>query len=99
MQFRSRSTESVRSHFSSWQATGHATKKVELGQIIGIRSWIVARDPTCFQHINGALNVGCTKAEVVEVVLAVAIFAEFPAAINAMVVAKQIFADRAAGKK
>jgi alkylhydroperoxidase/carboxymuconolactone decarboxylase family protein YurZ len=36
---------------------------------------------------------------VVEVVLAVAIFAGFPAAINAMVIAKQVFADRAASKK
>ena len=45
-------------------------------------------------HINGALNVGCTEAQVVEVVLAVAIFAGFPAAINAMVIAKQVFADR-----
>jgi 4-carboxymuconolactone decarboxylase len=47
-------------------------------------------------HINGALNVGCTKAEVVEVILAIAAFAGFPAAINAMVIAKQVYADRAA---
>jgi 4-carboxymuconolactone decarboxylase len=50
--------------------------------------------PQLVVHINGALNVGCTEAEVVEVVLAVAIFAGFPAAINAMVIAKQVFADR-----
>ena len=34
-----------------------------------------------------------------EIILAVAIFAGFPAAINAMVIAKQVFADRAADKK
>ena len=50
--------------------------------------------PQLVVHINGALNVGCTEAEIVEVVLAVAIFAGFPAAINAMVIAKQVFADR-----
>jgi len=50
-------------------------------------------------QINGALNVGCTEAEVVEIFLAIAIFAGFPAAINAMVIAKQVFADRAASKK
>jgi 4-carboxymuconolactone decarboxylase len=50
--------------------------------------------PQLVVHINGALNVGCTEAEVIEVVLAVAIFAGFPAAINAMVIAKQVFADR-----
>ena len=55
--------------------------------------------PQLVVHINGALNVGCTEAEVVEIILAVAIFAGFPAAINAMVIAKQVFADRAAGRK
>ena len=54
--------------------------------------------PQLVVHINGALNVGCTEAEVVEIILAVAIFAGFPAAINAMVIAKQVFADRAASK-
>jgi 4-carboxymuconolactone decarboxylase len=54
--------------------------------------------PQLVVHINGALNVGCTEAEIVEVVLAVAIFAGFPAAINAMVIAKQVFADRAKNK-
>ena len=51
--------------------------------------------PQLVVHINGALNVGCTEAEIVEVLLAVAIFAGFPAAINATVIAKQVFADRA----
>ena len=50
--------------------------------------------PQLVVHINGALNVGCTEAEVVEIILAVAIFAGFPAAINAMIIAKQVFADR-----
>jgi 4-carboxymuconolactone decarboxylase len=55
--------------------------------------------PQLVVHINGALNVGCTEAEVVEVILAIAVFAGFPAAINAMVIAKQVFADRAASRK
>jgi 4-carboxymuconolactone decarboxylase len=55
--------------------------------------------PQLVVHINGALNVGCTEAEIVEIILAIAIFAGLPAAINAMVIAKQVFADRAASKK
>jgi alkylhydroperoxidase/carboxymuconolactone decarboxylase family protein YurZ len=35
----------------------------------------------------------------VEIILAVAIFAGFPAAIDAMVIAKRVFAERAADKK
>jgi len=49
-------------------------------------------------HINGALNGGCTEPEVVEIIPTVAIFAGFPAATNAMVIAKQVFAGRAASK-
>jgi 4-carboxymuconolactone decarboxylase len=35
-------------------------------------------------HIAGALNVGCQPAEIVEVILQMAVFAGFPAAINAL---------------
>jgi 4-carboxymuconolactone decarboxylase len=56
-------------------------------------------EPQLVVHINGALSVGCTEAEIVEIILAIAVFAGFPAAINAMVIAKQVFAERAAGKK
>src|SRR5436190_3824123 len=38
-------------------------------------------------HINGALNVGCEATEIVEVILQMAVFAGFPAAINALNVA------------
>ena len=42
-------------------------------------------------HIKGALNVGCTKAEIVEVILQMAVFAGFPAAINGINAAREIF--------
>lgn len=45
-------------------------------------------------HIHGALNVGCTRQEVVEVILQMAIYAGFPAAINGMQAAKRVFAQR-----
>ena len=45
-------------------------------------------------HINGALSVGVTPAEIVEALMQVAIYAGFPAATNAMRVAKRVFADR-----
>lgn len=45
-------------------------------------------------------NIVDAQGEVVEVILAVAVLAGFPATINAMVIAKQVFADhRAAAKK
>lgn len=45
-------------------------------------------------HIHGALNVGCTRTEVVEVILQMAVYAGFPAALNAMFAAKEVFAAR-----
>jgi 4-carboxymuconolactone decarboxylase len=45
-------------------------------------------------HVNGALNVGCTPAEIVEVIIQMALYAGFPAALNAVFTTKQVFAER-----
>jgi 4-carboxymuconolactone decarboxylase len=45
-------------------------------------------------HIHGALNVGCTREEVVEVIMQMAVYAGFPAALNGLAVAKEVFAQR-----
>ncbi len=50
-------------------------------------------------HIKGALNVGCTKQEIVEVILQMAVYAGFPAAMNAMYAAKEVFMERERRKK
>jgi 4-carboxymuconolactone decarboxylase len=42
-------------------------------------------------HIKGALNVGCKQQEIVEVILQMAVYAGFPAAINALNVAREVF--------
>ena len=42
-------------------------------------------------HIKGALNVGCTKQEIVEAILQMAVYAGFPKAMNAMYAAKEVF--------
>ena len=45
-------------------------------------------------HINGALNVGCKPEEIVEVIIQMAVYAGFPAALNAMFVVKEVFQQR-----
>jgi 4-carboxymuconolactone decarboxylase len=47
-------------------------------------------------HIHGALNVGWTAAEVSEVVMQMAVYAGFPAALNGLAALKEVLADRAA---
>ena len=46
-------------------------------------------------HIQGALNVGVTQEEVVEVMMQMAVYAGFPAALNGLFAAKEVFAARA----
>ena len=45
-------------------------------------------------HIHGALNVGCTREEVVEIIMQMAVYAGFPAALNGLLAAKDVFAER-----
>ena len=45
-------------------------------------------------HIHGALNVGCTRQEVVEVIMQMAVYAGFPAALNGLFAAKEVFNER-----
>ncbi len=48
-------------------------------------------------HIHGALNVGCTRQEVIEVIMQMAVYAGFPAALNGLFAAKDVFKERDEG--
>ncbi|WP_338639579.1 carboxymuconolactone decarboxylase family protein [Burkholderia pyrrocinia] len=45
-------------------------------------------------HIEAALNVGCTRDEIVEVFMQMAVYAGFPAALNALFAAQEVFVRR-----
>lgn len=45
-------------------------------------------------HINGALNVGVSRQEIIEIIIQMAVYAGFPAALNAMYAAKEVFEER-----
>lgn len=45
-------------------------------------------------HINAALNVGVSRQEVVEVIMQMAVYAGFPAALNGLFAAGEVFAGR-----
>jgi 4-carboxymuconolactone decarboxylase len=46
-------------------------------------------------HLHGASNVGCSEQEIVEVIMQMAVYAGFPAALNGLFAAKEVFAQRA----
>ena len=45
-------------------------------------------------HINMALNIGISKEEILEVFIQLAVYAGFPAAVNAVFLAKDVFDRR-----
>lgn len=42
-------------------------------------------------HIANALNAGCTKDEIVETIMQMAVYAGFPAALNALFATQEVF--------
>jgi len=45
-------------------------------------------------HIEAGLNVGLTRDEIVEIIMQMAVYAGFPAALNGLFAAKEVFAHR-----
>ncbi len=44
-------------------------------------------------HLHAALNVGLSRREITETILQMAVYAGFPAALNGMFAAKEVFAE------
>lgn len=42
-------------------------------------------------HIHAGLNVGCTKEEIIEVIIQMAVYGGFPCALNGLFAAKEVF--------
>ena len=51
-------------------------------------------EPQLKVHIHGALNVGCSRQEVVETIIQMAVYAGFPAALNGIFAAREVFKER-----
>nr|WP_243493221.1 carboxymuconolactone decarboxylase family protein [Massilia violaceinigra] len=48
-------------------------------------------------HIDGALNVGCKPGEILQVINQMAVYAGFPAALNGIAAARDVFEKRRVG--
>ncbi len=47
-------------------------------------------------HIAAGLNVGLLREEIVEIIMQMAVYAGFPAALNGLFAAKEVFASQTA---
>ncbi|MGF1430209.1 carboxymuconolactone decarboxylase family protein [Kitasatospora sp. LaBMicrA B282] len=61
---------------------------------LGVLAALGGCEPQLAVHINAALNVGLAPAEIAEAFLHSAVYCGMPRAINATLVAKQVFAER-----
>ena len=68
----------------------------ELATVAALTALGTAR-PQLEVHLHAALNVGCTRTELVEVITQMAVYAGFPAALNGVEAAKVVFAARDGG--
>ena len=50
-------------------------------------------------HTHNALNAGCTKDEIIEAIMQMSVYAGFPAALNALSIAEDVFVERKLLKK
>jgi 4-carboxymuconolactone decarboxylase len=46
------------------------------------------------EHIRGAMNVGCTRDEILEIILQMAVYAGFPASLEAVKTAASVFDEK-----
>ena len=44
-------------------------------------------------HLRACLNVGCSRTEITEILMQMAVYAGFPAALNALFAAKKVFGE------
>lgn len=76
---------------------GLSLKEREVATIAALTAMGTAA-PQLRAHIHGALNVGCSEQEVVEVIMQMALYAGFPAAINGLGAAREVFLERSKSK-
>jgi 4-carboxymuconolactone decarboxylase len=71
---------------------GLDVKTRELATVAALTA--LGREPQLKSHIDAALNTGWTKEEIVEVIMQMAVYAGFPAALNGLYAADEVFRRR-----
>lgn len=61
---------------------------------LGMLTALGGCEPQLEVHVNAALNVGLSPVEIVEALTHAAVYCGFPKALNAISVAKRVFAER-----
>ncbi|SEO19033.1 carboxymuconolactone decarboxylase family protein [Actinacidiphila rubida] len=76
-----------------WSRPGLSPRQRQIATVAALAAMGNAAPQLRF-HIGGALNVGCTRREIVETFIHATVYAGFPAALNALSAAREVFAGR-----
>src|SRR5438270_7423680 len=75
------------------QPPGLDLKSRELATVAALTAMANAA-PQLKVHIHGAMNVGASRQEILEVIIQMAVYAGFPAALNGLFAARDVFQER-----
>lgn len=76
-----------------YRRDGLDLKVRELATIAGLTA-LGRAQPQLKVHVHGALNVGASPREIVETIIQMTLYAGFPAALNAIFSARDVFLER-----
>ena len=72
---------------------GLSLKSREIATVAALTAMGTA-GPQLRSHIHAALGAGCSEQEVVEIIMQMAVYAGFPAALNGIQAAKEVFLEQ-----
>lgn len=80
-----------------YSRSGLSLRDREIATVAALAAMGTAQ-PQLKVHIDAGLNVGLSQEEVTEILMQMAVYAGFPAALNGLFAAKEVFAARALEK-
>lgn len=71
-------------------------RDIKSREIVSISSLLTLGNaiPQLKSHIHGALNIGCTRGEILEIVIQILLYSGFPNALNGLQIVKEVFEER-----
>lgn len=69
---------------------------LKLREIVAISSLVTLGNatPQLKSHIHGALNIGCSRKQILEIIIQICLYSGFPSALNGLNVMKEVFDER-----
>lgn len=69
---------------------------LKLREIVAISCLVTLGNatPQLKSHIHGALNIGCSRKQILEIIIQICLYSGFPSSLNGLSVMKEVFDER-----